>query len=136
MKKLIILLVLVSSLFGADIDWPSEYKEALVQAKKENKHIYMLITANDCRWCRKFERTTLQDPKIIKALKEKYVLLHIDREMDMDDMPSTFKSKRVPRHYFLDNNGEVIYTFLGYWDSLDFNSFLDDVDKEYKTKEK
>ena len=135
MKKIIILLAIVSSLFGAGLDWPNEYKEALAQAKKENKQIYMLITANDCRWCRKFEQTTLQDAKVLKALKEKYVLLHIDREMDMDDMPSTFKSKRVPRHYFLRNNGKVIYTFVGYWDSLDFISFLEDVAKTLKEKQ-
>ena len=130
MRKLILIFAIVGSLFGTDIDWSSDYKKALAQAKKENKHLYMLITANDCRWCREFERTTLQDPKIIKSLKEKYVLLYIDR--DMDSIPQRFKKASVPRHYFLKSNGETIYTFLGYWDSLDFRAYLDDVEKILK----
>jgi len=117
-------------MFGTSIDWISEYNEALSQAKVQNKNVYMLITSNNCRWCRKFESTTLQNPKVIKELKQKYVLLHIDREMD--EIPKKFKKSPVPRHYFLTPNGEIIYTFLGYWDSLDFTSYLDDVEEACK----
>lgn len=127
MKSILIIFVFISSLFGGAIDWPSEYEEALVKAKVQKKNIYMLITSNGCRWCRKFENTTLQDPEIMKMLNEKYVLLHIDR--DMDEIPKKFKISPVPRHYFLTSSGEIIYTFVGYWDTLDFTSFLDDVDK-------
>ena len=132
MKVLLITIALISTLFGAELDWPNDYNKALEIAKKENKHVYMLITSESCRWCRKFEATTLQDEATLERLKSKYVLLHISR--DRDYMPSKFKKKRVPRHYFITQKGEVIYSFLGYWNAEDFDSFLDDVDRRYKKK--
>jgi len=131
-KVLLITIALISTLFSAELDWPNDYNKALEIAKKENKHVYMLITSESCRWCRKFEATTLQDEATLERLKSKYVLLHISR--DRDYMPSKFKKKRVPRHYFITQKGEVIYSFLGYWNAEDFDSFLDDVDRRYKKK--
>lgn len=131
--KLILSLFLIgSTLFGTELDWSNDYKAVLAQAKKENKQIYMLITSENCRWCRKFEATTLIDEDVLERLENKYILLHISR--DKDYMPEKFKSKRVPRHYFLTSEGQVIYTFLGYWNILDFNSFIDDVEIAYKKK--
>lgn len=115
------------TLFGADLNWDHDYNKALQEAQKEKKDIYMLITSAYCRWCRKFEATTLQDEIILQRLKKQYVLLHIDR--DADFMPEHFKKKRVPTHYFLRADGTIIYSFLGYWAHEDFASFLDDVDK-------
>lgn len=134
MKYLVTILVLISTLLGTELDWPHDYKQALAQASKEKKQVYMLITSENCRWCRKFESTTLQDETVLERLKQKFVFLHIDR--DNDYMPEKFKKERVPRHYFITQKGEIIHSFLGYWNSEDFSSFLDDVDKKIKkTKE-
>ena len=134
MKYIVVMLALLSTLWSAELGWSDNYEESLKVAKKENKNLYVLITSSTCRWCRKFENTTLQDKEILDMLYKKYVVVHADR--DMDDLPADFDIKRVPRHYFVSENGEIIYSFLGYWDSLDFKSFLDDVDKEYIKKKK
>lgn len=130
MKLLLVTLAFIATLFGTELEWPNDYEVALQQAKKENKDVYVFISSTYCRWCRKFENTTLKDEAILKKLKEKYVLVHLDR--DMDDFPEHFETKRVPRHYFLKANGETIYTFMGYWNAEDFSSFLGDVDKKNK----
>ncbi|EDZ61471.1 putative periplasmic thioredoxin [Sulfurimonas gotlandica GD1] len=132
MKHLFLMLVLISILWSAELDWSNDYEASLEVAKKENKHLYVLVTSSTCRWCRKFESTTLQNEKVLKMLNEKYVLVHADR--DIDDLPSWFNVKRVPKHYFVTSKGEEIYSFVGYWDELDFRSFLGDVDKEYEKK--
>ncbi len=134
MRYFLVLLALISTLWSAELNWSNDYEKALKIAKKENKHVYVLITSSSCRWCRKFENTTLQDKKILKMLDKKYVLVHADK--DMDDLPEWFKIKRVPRHYFVTSKGEEIFSFLGYWDELDFKSWLGDVDKKYKEKVK
>lgn len=137
LKTLFVILFFAGTLFGADLNWNHDYNKALQEAEKKKKDIYMFITSDNCRWCRKFEATTLQDEVILQKLKKKYVLLHIDR--DMDFMPEHFKKQRVPRHYFLRADGTTIYSFLGYWDVEDFTSFLGDVDKrriKQDTKEK
>ncbi|WP_373003611.1 thioredoxin family protein [Sulfurimonas sp.] len=132
MKYIILTILLISSLLGDEHEWSSDYKEALKIAKKEKKDVYVLITSQSCRWCRKFEGSTLQNERVLEMLEQKYVLVHADR--DMDYLPKKFKIKRVPRHYFVTAEGKVIYSFLGYWDELDFRSFLGDVDRERKKK--
>ena len=131
MIKLILYILLISTtLLSDELDWPNDYEAALIEAKKDNKNIYMLITSESCRWCRKFESTTLEEDDILEKLESKYVLLHISR--DRDYLPEKYKKKRVPRHYFITPKEDVIFTFLGYWNTIDFSSFLDDVDIEYK----
>lgn len=126
-KFIFVALFFAVTLFGGDLNWNHDYKKALEEAKAQKKDVYMFITSSNCRWCRKFEATTLQEEAILQRLNKQYVLLHIDR--DADYMPENFKKERVPRHYFLRANGEIIYSFLGYWANEDFISFLDDVDK-------
>ena len=126
MKFLLALITLTTMLFSSNLDWNSDYYKALEDAKIQKKDVYMLITSQSCRWCRKFESTTLQDKAVIKRLKKQYILLHIDR--DNNYFPAKFKSKRVPRHYFITNKGQKIYSFLGFWEKNDFFSFLRDVD--------
>ena len=132
LKYIITMMILAFTLFGSDLEWPNNYEKALQEAEKEHKQVYMLITSESCRWCRKFESTTLEDEQILQRLQSKYVLLHISR--DKNPIPKKFLTKRVPRHYFLTPKGEVILTFLGYWNVLDFNSFMDDAEQAYKTK--
>ena len=129
MKKYLCAIVAWSmALFGAELDWNDDYDKALKEAKAQNKDVYMLVTSSNCKWCKKFQKTTLQDEATIERLKQQYVLLHIDKNKNY--MPKKFKKKKVPRHYFITNKGEVIYSFLGYWDVEDFASFLEDVDKK------
>ncbi len=132
MRYIWITILLVSSLISAELNWSDDYESSLKVAKKQQKQLYVLVTSSTCRWCRKFEKTTLQDKKVLEMLNEKYILVHLDR--DIDDMPEWFDAKRVPKHYFVANNGEKIFSFLGYWDSLDFKSYLGDVDKAYNKK--
>ena len=135
MKKILFLMLFVTSLFSEQIgemNFSNDYKKIMAQAKKENKRVYMLITSSDCRWCRRFENETLEDWTVAEKLDGKYLLLHLDR--DKDFLPSTYKSKRVPRHYFLTPDEQVIYTFLGFWNVEDFSSYVDDVQWQYNDK--
>lgn len=128
MRLLIATLALTAALFGTELNWKNDYDSALKQAKQENKDVYIFISSIYCKWCKKFESTTLQDEETLKNLKEKYVLVHLDR--DMDDFPEYFETKRVPRHYFVKPSGDIIHTFMGYWNAEDFASLLGDVDKK------
>jgi thioredoxin-related protein len=129
MRFLIGLLFSASLLFSFDTYWMHSYDKALELAKKENKKVYMLITSDNCRWCRKFENTTLQEEATIARLNSKYILLHVDRDRDI--FPEKFIRKGVPRHYVISENGNVIYTFLGYWNHEDFFSFMNEAEQRF-----
>lgn len=129
MKLLIGLLFSVTLLFGFDRYWAKSYDEAIKQAKVEKKKVYMLITSDDCRWCRKFENTTLKEEATIAKLNSKYILLHVNRDKDV--FPEKYIRKGVPRHYVLSENENIIYTFLGYWNHEDFFSFMSEAEKRF-----
>jgi len=65
MKKIVLLALLMASLFGAEIAWQETFALAQAKAKKESKPMMVVITSEQCRWCRKLEATTLSDEDII-----------------------------------------------------------------------
>lgn len=132
LRQLFLTLLCAFSLFANEFDWLTDYKAALKEAKEQKKNIYMLITSENCRWCKKLEATTLQSESVLAKLKKSYVLLHINR--DRDYIPSRYTVKGVPRHYFITPGEEEIYQFLGYWNEEDFLSYVDDANKEYRQK--
>jgi thioredoxin-related protein len=126
MKYLILIFALLSSL-SAEFDWPSDYDEALQKAKVEKKDVYLFIGSAYCRYCEKMKRTTLSDKDVLKRLKKSYVTIYMSR--DIDDIPSQFKTKPVPRHYFVSPKGEVIYTTIGSRSKEGFFELLDEVEE-------
>ena len=132
MRYLISIIFLSTLLFSANSDWSSDYEKALIQAKKENKFVYVLITSDSCRWCRKFEQTTLLDMDIEDRLEEEYIIIHLSRDRHI--IPPKFKTSPVPRHYFLDQKGDILYDTLGYRNVELFNSFMDNAKERYKNK--
>ena len=130
MKKLALLALLVANLLASDIGWSDTYDQAQAKAKKESKPLLVLITSEQCRWCRKFEATTLQDEDVITKLNSKFVTVHVTRDKSV--YPKSLSAKMVPMSYFLDGNGKVIYSMPGYWPSEDFQSIMDDALLKYK----
>ncbi|MEN8302703.1 MAG: DUF255 domain-containing protein [Campylobacterota bacterium] len=130
---LAVALVFINLNLGAEeIEWPNDYDKALIQAKKENKFVYVLITSDSCRWCRKFEQTTLLDMDIEDRLEEEYITIHLSR--DRHQIPDKFKTSPVPRHYFLDQKGDILYNTIGYRDAEMMNSFMDNAKERYDNK--
>lgn len=126
-KKLLLAAALFLNLSA--FDWPSDYEEALAEAKKEQKDIYLFIGSEYCRYCEKFEKEVLSQEEVIQRLKKSYVLIYLSR--DIDDIPSHLETTPVPRHYFLTKDGKVILTTIGGRSVEGFYELLDEV-KEAK----
>lgn len=129
MKKLVLLAFLMANLFAAEIAWNDTYEQAQAKAKKEAKPLLVLITSEQCGWCRKFEATTLQNEEVISKLNSKFVAVHVTRDKSI--YPKNLSAKMVPMNYFLDANGKVIYSMPGYWPVEDYQSILDDAIQRY-----
>lgn len=126
MKYFILIMLLFSSSW-AYFDWPSDYDEALAKAKKEKKDIYLLIGSANCPFCEKFENNVLSDKEVYKKLTKNFVPLYLSR--DIDDIPEKFKTSPIPRHYFLDENGEIIEELMGYRGIPCFFNIIDDINE-------
>lgn len=130
MKKIVLWLGLPLWLMGADVHWSANFADAQAQAKKEHKPLLVLITSEQCRWCRKMEATTLQDDGIVGRINSDFKSVHVTRDKSI--YPEKLTAKMVPMSYFLDGEGKVIYSIPGYWGSEDYNSVLDDAIRVYK----
>lgn len=117
--------------FGAEIAWNASYDTALSKAKKESKPLMVLITTEECRWCRKLENTTMQDEEIIARINAKFQAVNVTKDKSI--YPKNLTAKMVPMSYFINpTNGKVLYSIPGYWGSEDYNAILDDALRKYK----
>jgi len=126
MKHLFIVLSLISSLFS--FDWPDDYQAALTQAKKEHKNVYVMVGFANCPYCTKMEEITFADQEVMKKLKKDYIYIYLSK--DIDDIPKQFTIPFSPAHYFLEANGEVIYSTAGYKNKATFFKILKEVKAE------
>ncbi|MDQ7066964.1 MAG: thioredoxin family protein [Sulfurimonas sp.] len=133
MKKLLSVIFLATSLFSASLEWSSDYEKALVDAKAENKLVYIFITSDNCKWCKKFANTTLQDEAIKKRLADEFIRVHISR--DQHTIPKQFESAPVPRHYFTDAEGNILYSSLGHRGTSCFDAFMDNAQDRLKVSQ-
>ena len=130
MNLIIAMTLLGPVLYAQDLDWLHDYDQALIQAKKDKKDVYLFIGADKCRFCKKFKETTLADKDIIKQLEKDYVLVYLSR--DQHKIPSWFETKGVPRHYFLSSDGEVFHET---WGGREVKGFYDVLDEAELKKE-
>jgi uncharacterized protein YyaL (SSP411 family) len=130
MKKIALLALLMANLFAVEIAWNDTYAQAQAKAKKESKPMLVIITTEECRWCRKLEATTLSDDEIVSKINSRFVPVHLTRDKSV--YPKNLTAKMVPMSYFLDGNGKVLYSMPGYWPVEDYQSILDDALRKAK----
>jgi hypothetical protein len=133
MKYIISLVFLATTLFSMDLGWSHNYKDTLLKAHKSGKLVYVLITSDNCSWCRKFEGTTLQDKEIQKRLYSEFEVVHLSREKDY--IPKNFKTAPIPRHYFVDAKGKILYNSLGHRGVECFDSFMDNAEQKMQVSQ-
>ena len=134
MRLLLLPLFFDLTLSASSIIWQKDYASAQELALKENKKIFVFISTETCTWCKKMEATTLSDPKVVKRLNSEYVSVHVDK--DHSKYPEKLKAPVVPMSYFLKSDSTIVDYARGYWDTVDFNLILNDVNKRIKKMEK
>jgi thioredoxin-related protein len=131
MYKIFLVFLFSAALFGSELEWMHNYKEAQKLALKENKAVLLLITTEGCRWCRKLESTTLRDDDVIANISADFIPVHLTR--GKDSYPSTLKAKRVPASFFLYSDGRpIMRSVMGYWSAEDYLSILEDAKRKIR----
>ena len=141
MKKLFIALLMNLTLFGANIDkfanemgFERDYNAALLKSKKENKILVMVLGADYCPWCRKFESKTLSDETVKLYLNENMVTLIVDKKYDKDSFPTKYATDFTPMVFFIDpKNEDIIDKTIGYVKKKDFFKTLNIAQELHKS---
>ncbi len=142
MKKLCLIILATLCLFGANIDnyatkmgFQRDYKTALGIAKAQNKPLMMVLGADYCPWCRKFERKVLSSKEVKDYIDAEVITLLVDKKYDIETFPTEFQTSITPRVFFIDPQSEKsFYQAVGYVKRKDYLQKLQEMKKLYKGK--
>lgn len=140
MKIFIFILLLITSLWGAHIDefakeanYSRDYNSALEIAKKENKMIMLLVVADYCPWCKKFERKTLKNKDISSMVDKNFIAVVIDKNKDKGKYPKEYNTPLIPTTYFINpNTQKSIHKAVAYMKKKDFTKNMNEALKVFK----
>jgi thioredoxin-related protein len=109
--------------FAKDMNYELEYAVALQKAQEQEKDIMLVMVANFCPWCTKFEKLVLAKNTIDQLVHEKYIPLILNREEG--NFPKKYDAAMIPTIYFVDYKGEVIKDkVVGYNNRQDFINII------------
>lgn len=124
----------VKDAVDTEFSWEASLPDAIEQAKIKDKRIMVMVEGEHCRWCKKMLHRTIADDTVQKRLAEGYVSVRVQRE-DLETMKNLPEVRGVPTIFFMDQDRNVIEEVIGYFDVLDFTSYMNDVDKKMAQKE-
>lgn len=105
MKKMFLLMLLLSTALFADLNWAEDYESGLAQAKKENKPVMLMFTLTNCHVCETMKETVYEDKAVMDYVAKYFVPIELN--LDLDDKEG-YAVYGTPTFYFLDSNGKQI----------------------------
>lgn len=97
------------------------YEQALIQSKKENKPILIMLYANWCPHCNTMKSTVLSDTKVVEFLEKNYIYVWKDIETAEGlEIKEKYKTQGLPTFLFLDANETVLYSIKGQMNTENF----------------
>jgi len=144
MKIFVLIFLFISSLWGAYIDefakevnYLRDYNSALEIAKKENKLIMLVVVADYCPWCKKFERKVLQNVSVSAKIKKDFIPLIVDKYREKEHYPSIYSDSAIPTVIFIEpKNEKNLYKSTSYINKQDFLSDINETLTIYREKSK
>lgn len=114
MRALTALIFLTVTVTAAEpVSWRSDYTAARKEASETKKGVCLVISSDNCLYCRKLEAGPLQDPVIIATLRDHFVAIKVDaaREAELVRM---LKVNLFPTTLLADSEGTIHAVIKGY----------------------
>lgn len=128
------------------ISWMT-FEEAIEAVKIEKRKVLISVHTEWCGWCKHMDRTTFQDPNIIKFINQKFYAVKLDAEQktDISTPEKVYKFEKgtgkergfhqlavaltmgrltLPSTVFLDENFRVLQPIPGYKDPKTFEMMM------------
>ncbi|MBI3027842.1 DUF255 domain-containing protein [Candidatus Woesearchaeota archaeon] len=143
MKKIIsILLVLILMLPLAysyfhetsPIKWREYNQETFDLAKKEDKPVFMLVTAIWCYWCHVYRDETLHDPIVVDYLNKNFIPVFVDADK-RQDLTRQYLAGGWPSTVIFSPDGKEVSRINGHIKKQDLLNYLEKIVKFFETNE-
>ncbi len=110
------------------LDWHTRFAEALEQAKREGKHLFVEMGREACGQCRSLIQAVVPRPDVAPLLVEHFVALASDAddtESIVEDLAMNLEDAMVlPFVLFVDGDGKFVDGFAGAVNPVLFASTL------------
>jgi thioredoxin-related protein len=125
MKKIFLLAALIFSLqafasdstklYNPDANVARDVAALVKQAKKENKHVILMVGGNWCIWCYRFNNFLMGDTSLKNILDKNYLFYHLNYSKENKNLDYLKKLGFPQRFGFpvmivLDGDGKQIHT--------------------------
>jgi len=97
------------------------FKDVLAKAKKENKLVFMDAYASWCGPCKLMEKNIFPQEAVRSYFNANFINSHFDMEKgEGREIAKKYGVYSYPTFLFLNGDGEMVYTSLGYQEAEDF----------------
>ncbi|BBO85481.1 protein disulfide-isomerase [Desulfosarcina ovata subsp. sediminis] len=97
---------------GDGIQWMS-YDEGRRKGEDKNKKVFMVFSADGCRFCHQMEKETFQNPAVIAYVNRTFIPVSVDLARQQN-IAAKYGVQGVPSTWFISENGERIGSRPGY----------------------
>lgn len=131
----IFIFVLTSSSAGQSsrISW-KRYSDAISEASQRGRHVILYFYDEFCFYCKKMEKETFSDPKVIRTINEGFVAARL-RAKDNKALMRRYFIRVFPTIWFLTPGGEPVFSLPGFFKPDTFVRILNYVEGRFYKKE-
>ncbi len=95
------------------IQWRDYGADAFAEAKSTGKPLYVLVYADWCHWCRKFETKTLETKLIRQLLQNEMIPVAVNNDKQIE-IAKKLGANLVPTSVILTPDGQRLLRFYGF----------------------
>lgn len=104
--------VLVPAAGAGDVQW-TRYEQALGEAQRSGRPVFLYFFVSDCQYCRKMESRTLVASRVVEYLREEFVSVKVDGDR-FPQLARRYMVRGFPTIWFLSPEGKPISSLPGY----------------------
>jgi uncharacterized protein YyaL (SSP411 family) len=105
--------IFINNAQAMEADWQPWSESILEQAEKENRLVFISLTAQWCQYCKKMDKTTYQDKAVIDELKQDFIAIKAD-EAKYPELAKKYGKVGRPGTIILDSKGKILMAKTGY----------------------